>query len=209
MRRVTWLFVVLFFLCFSLSAVQAADTSDNEKWKYKGEVFGAVGYGRFSHGNNSYGKGLQVEGGVGVRPFSGALDGLGFEFKIVHQNFKRETSPDHSTEGHFNAFIGSAHYHFGDSKVQPYLGGGIGVLKADYTQRILSDWYDEEMNHYIENRVYTVNESKMVIRVAGGLKIALTQNFSLRPEFQILDTTAGEGYNWSNIGFTLAAGVHF
>ena len=46
-------------------------------------------------------------------------------------------------------------------------------------------------------------------RSTGGIKIAVTEKFSLRPEFQILDTTPGKGYNCGNIGLTIGAAYHF
>jgi hypothetical protein len=193
----------------NIRAAKDTDSNQIKKWNYKGEIFGALGIGAFYHGDDGLGKGLQAEVGFGVRPFKGTFNGLGFEMKFIHQDFERQTSPNHFSDGNFNAFLGSAVYHFGGSKTQPYVAGGIGFLKADYTYRYLSEWYDGNGDFYQEHKVEVSKDSKMAIRIAGGIKFAVTNQFSIRPELQILDTTIGEGYNWSQIGLSVAAGFHF
>jgi opacity protein-like surface antigen len=78
----------------------------------------------------------------------------------------------------------------------PLLKGGAGIVRADYTTRWISDWFDNEGNHYVDPAFETVHASKFGIDLGAGVKAPIGRNFLVRAEVQIVDTTPGEGYNW-------------
>jgi hypothetical protein len=174
-------------------------------WKYRGEVFGGIGLGNFNHGDNHLGNGLDLSGGLGVRPFAGALKGLGFEVLCNGLRFNKSWGDGYSYDGKMHAITGNALYHFGRSRTQFYVVGGIGSLKADYigvnpyTRTILND----------PNYAEKVNGTKMALNLGVGVKARITSRLSVRPELRMFDTTIGKGYNWTSLRLSLALGYHF
>jgi hypothetical protein len=197
---------------FSKEAVGTPKQPDESKiWIYRGEVFGTVGWGQFWHGDDSLGSGIEISGGVGFRPFQGKLRGLGFEVRVNQLQFDIQQSATHSTDGKALTLLGNALYHFSDSKIQPYVMGGIGILKADYTQQGYSEWYDGGPGGEYHEEYWTerVNASKMAINLGVGLKAAIRSNLSIRPELTLIDTTPGSGYNWGSLRLSIGVGYHW
>ena len=197
---------------FGSDAGDMPEQSDEaRKWSYRGEVFGTVGYGSFSHGDDPLGRGMELSAGAGFRPFQGKLRGLGFEVRLRRLQHDIQHSATHSTDGKALTFLGNVLYHFGDSRIQPYVMGGIGILKADYTRHGYSERYDggpdgEYHEEYWTNRV---KASKMAINLGVGTKAAITDNLSIRPELNLIDTTPGSGYNWGYLSLSLGVGYHW
>jgi hypothetical protein len=186
-------------------------SADGRKWIYRGEVYGSVGWGAFWHGDDSLGRGIDLGVGVGFRPFQGKLRGLGFEFRVNQLQHDIQYSATHSADGKALTLLGNALYHFGDSKIQPYVMGGIGILKADYTWQGYSERYDGGPDGEYHEEYWTerTNASKMAINFGLGLKAVLTKNLSIRPEFTVTDTTPGSGYNWGVLRVSLGVGYHW
>jgi len=212
----TWL-LIMFLLPGTLTGFgkdtcdTPKQTDEKKRWIYQGEVFGTVGWGRFWHGDDSLGSGIELGVGAGFRPFQGKLRGLGFEVRVNQLHHDVQTSATHSTDGKALALLGNALYHFGTSKIQPYVMGGIGILKADYTRTGYSDWYDggPDGEHHEEYWTERVNASKMAINLGVGLKAAIRPNLSIRPELTLIDTTPGSGYNWGSLRVSLGVGYHW
>jgi len=195
---------ILAILCFTLRGVLSspalfAQDQASKEWKYKGEVFGSVGLGRFYHGDHHLGSGLEYGGGLGIRPFSRGLRGLGFEILFNGLNFRRAWGGGYSYDGKMQTVGGDALYHFGRSRTQLYLVGGVGLLNADYTYVAPND------PNYVEKS----KGSKMAINFGAGIKARIALRLSVRPELRLIDTTIGKGYNWSYIRFSVALGYHF
>ncbi len=201
----TWL-LIMFLLAGTVTGFgeDAGNTPkqpiERKRWIYRGEVFGSIGWGGFWHGDDSLGSGIELGGGVGSRPFQGKLRGLGFEVQVKQLHHDIQHSATHSTNGKALTLIGNVLYHFSDSTVQPYVLGGIGVLKADY----VPSW--EYHEGYWRLRV---NASKMAINLGVGLKAAIRNNFSIRPELTLIDTTPGSGYNWASLRLSIGVGYHW
>ena len=184
---------------------------EGNRWTYRGEVFGTAGYGSFSHGDDPLGRGIEFGAGAGFRPFQGKLRGLGFEVRMSQLQHNIQHSATHSTDGKALTLLGNVLYHFGDSRIQPYAMGGIGILKADYTRQGYSEWYDGGPDGEYHEEYWTrrVNESKMAINLGVGIKAAITKNLSIRPELTVIDTTPGSGYNWGVLRVSLGIGYHW
>jgi len=167
------------------SGTGTVDEWRSGRWIYKGEISGSFGWSALYHGKHREFSGLNVAAGVGVRPFSGALSGLGFEGRFAYLRSNVETS------GNVLILSGSTLYHFSRSKVQPYVFGGFGVLRGERTVVVQIGSGTE----ILEEERYQDNWDKIGFEFGGGVKIALTPNLALRPEFRLLDTTPGQGYN--------------
>ena len=177
----------------------------SSEWLYKGEIMGGVGFGRFYHGDDVLGNGLDLTAGFGVRPFSGALRGVGFEVQFDHFSFLNDWGNGYSYDGDVRLVSGNALYHFGRAGVQGYLVGGIGVLMADYT--FANPYTRDLLNdpNYMERS----SPTKMALNVGAGLKIRVAKNLSLRPDFRVFDTTIGKGFNGSHLRLSMGLSYHF
>jgi hypothetical protein len=212
MKRSLKLLLLVLFTPVFLGSVLAkpSQAKDPETWDYTGEVFGTVGWGKFMHGDSPLGDGFLLDTGFGIRPFKETFRGLGFEFHYSHLDFDYNPVTEISKTGTFDAFTGNVLYHFGSSKTQPFVGFGMGVLAADYRERILSEILDAGGNIVqSEWRSSEVRASHFAIRFSAGIKIALIEHFSLRPEVLFLDTTPGKGFNWGGLGATVGAAYHW
>jgi len=177
------------------------------EWKYTGEIVGSIGHGRFYHGDDHLGNGLDWGVGFGVRPFSGRLRGLGFEVMVNGLKFKNAWGGDYTYEykGDMRVITGNALYHFGRSRAQFYLVGGIGALWADYTYR------NGYMNTIINDPDYvaTLGATKMAINFGAGVKARIVSGLAIRPEIRFYDTTIGTGYNWTHMRLSIGVAWHF
>ena len=193
---------ILFCLCLVPATLFA---QDQKEWKYKGEVSGSVGVGQFYPGYDALGKGPDLAAGFGFRPFSGALRGLGFEVQGNRCAFRNEWGNGYSHDGQMRTITGNALYHFGRSRTQFYLVGGIGMLTADYAS---VNPYTRELSGD-PNHVETAKATKMTTNLGVGVKTRITSRISLRPEVRIFDTTIGKGPNWSHVRLSIGLSYHF
>ena len=69
-----------------------AQDSPARDWPYRVEVFGSFGNGRLHNGDDLWGSGLEYGGGIGVRPFSGWLTRIRFEFDFAWAGTFGETN---------------------------------------------------------------------------------------------------------------------
>ena len=115
----------------------------------------------------------------------------------------------YSTEGDALMAMANAVYHFGGRKVQPFVKAGAGVVRSDYTTHWVSDWFDDQGNHFIEPSSEHVRASKFGIDLGAGIKASLSRNLSFRVEGLIADTTPGEGYNWVTLILNAGLGFHW
>jgi len=173
--------------------------------RFKGEISGSLGLGRFYHGDDFLGSGLDVAAGFGIRPFEGMLRGLGFELLFTRFSFRNEWGDGYSNIGSVRTVTGNALYHFGRSRHQFYLVGGLGALKADYTS----------VNGYMKNVLndpgYSrrIKADKLVRNLGVGAKLRIGSRFALRPEIRLFDTTIGKGYNWAHFRPSMGISYHF
>ncbi len=185
--------------------LRAQPDRKSREWTYKGEVFAGIGVSRFYHGNNHLGNGTDWTAGFGVRPFTGALRGLGFQVSASGFNFNREWSDGYSNQGNVLAVTADALYHFGKSSTQFYLMGGAGTFRADYQS--INPYTRELLNNpsYVEKHKAT----QLAISLGAGVKARITSKLSIRPEIRFLNTAAGSGHNWENLLLSIGVGYHF
>ena len=182
-----------------------------EPWQYKAEVFGNIAYGYVFSTSRDWGAGLDYGGGVGFRPFSGTLRGLGFEVQAARQDIAfdaKKLGPN--TISHLNSHLAAADvlYHFRKrTTVQPYVLGGIGWMNVDYSYKrgvVTDPITGQPVPPYEMN----VSGSKMGVTLGAGVKIALNRHLSIRPEVFHL-TTSGSGWQWNWLRFQIGLGFHF
>lgn len=192
----------------------SAQEEQAQPWRYKAEIFGNIAHGRFYHGDNLWGKGADYGGGVGVRPFSGRLRGFGFELQLAHLNQGVLTSTGSSKQLDSRLLMGNVLYHFrSGARTQPYVFGGVGRVKVDYTHRCVDCVFDEDpITGELVSRGVTDSRAqagKTGVTLGGGLKIAVQRHLSIRPELLLVDTTGGSGWNWGWVRLQIGLGLHF
>ncbi len=197
-------FRILVCIIWAAALVAVVYGQEPNKWNYRGEVLGSVGWGGFYHGDNRIGSGTEWGGSFGVKPFSGKLRRLGFEVQANRLGLAYERGTN-LNDGQATAVVGNVLYHFSDSPVQPYVAGGLGVLKANYTQVIKGGAVLGETEDYVS----TVNADKMLLNIGAGIKARLVRGLAIRPEIRFYDTTAGTGYNWSSIRLSVGLGYYW
>jgi len=149
-----------------------------QEFRYSGEIFGAVGFGRTYDDEGSLGSGLNGGGGIGYRIRSK----FGLEFELSGFRHERETSfGSLSFAGHGVFATGNALYYFGSGsgRVQPYIIGGAGLLHKRNTssfegQPPLDIW-----------------GTGLALNIGTGANIFPVPRFSIRPVFRIFSGKAG------------------
>jgi opacity protein-like surface antigen len=207
-----------------LAAPLWAQDSPVKDWSYRVEVFGSFGNAGLYNGDNLWGRGLDYGGGIGVRPFSGWLKRIGFEFEgsqlskssirnatTVYQNQTLNGAISQKLDARL--LQGTVLYHFRSGmRVQPFASIGIGHIKANYSRNCSSCVFDVEpgTGKLIPRQSESGYEgSKAGITIGAGLKIAINRHLSIRSQVQLADTTAGSGINLSWPRLQLGLGVHF
>ena len=207
-----------------LAAPLWAQASPVKDWQYRGEVFGSFGKGGLYNGDDLWGSGLEWGGGIGVRPFSGWLTRIGFEFEGA-QLSKGSTRASTTVIQNqtFNATItqnldsrllqGTVLYHFWSGKrVQPFGSVGIASIKADYSRSCENCVFDVEpgTGRLIPRQSVSGYEgSKTGITIGAGLKIAIHRRLSIRSQVQLVSASVGSGINLDWLRLQIGLGVHF
>jgi opacity protein-like surface antigen len=119
----------------------------------------------------------------------------------------------YSSELTVHVAAATAVYHFrGRSRAQPYLLGGLAIIRPDYTTRCDECVFDVDpatgalIPRPMRERV---RAAKAGVALGGGVKIALHRRISLRPELFAADTTAGTGWNFNWLRVGIGLGLHF
>lgn len=182
----------------------AAHAQERNTWKYKGEIQGQFGWGGLYHGDHKIGSGVEWGGGFGVKPFSGKLRRLGFDVQANSLDLGYQRG-NNLNDGQATAVVGSVLYHFSDSSVQPYVTGGLGVLKTDYRQVIKGGAVVGSNEDYSSQ----VRADKMLLNVGAGMKVRVARGLAVRPEIRLYDTTIGTGYNFSSVRLSVGVGYYW
>jgi opacity protein-like surface antigen len=180
----TALAVISLLFCFFAPNLYAAN-------QYQFEVFGLGGLG-WLHDDESYlGSGLDVGGGVFLRP----IDRIGFSFEVDRVSFTRNFPSGVHFGGDASSYIGNVHLYFPAENVEPYLFGGAGVVRFSERSRFPDEPVDFESS-----------TDSFAIVFGGGVRVVLSRHFSLRPEFRWttndisfinqIRASAALGYGW-------------
>ena len=154
--------VGIFLLLPSAAFAQEYD----EKW----ELFGTLGYGGTWDDEGGVGRGLDIGGGLGVR----ATRKLGFEGSVNRITHVREFNSSPVRFEGTAVFAGAnALYHFSESKAQPYVIGGVGML-----------WHEDRTSGLGPPRP-PIDASGFAYNFGGGIKVFLSKHVSLRPEVRV------------------------
>jgi opacity protein-like surface antigen len=156
-----------------------------------GEIFGSVGYGRFSGSKVTSGDrsgldlGVTYGAGLGAHP----LPLIGFEFTVHGRRHSSEIS-----DGRLLFFSGNVLLHFSGGLVQPYVVGGVGVMYYNHTFKGCPG-----CNPIRSENAFATN-------FGAGMKIFVAPKVSLRPEiryftsrpseFNMLQASIGLSLHW-------------
>ncbi len=95
----------------------------------------------------------------------------------------------------------TAGYYFGNARIQPYLLGGVGILRT----RQYSASYIVRTDH-VEPQENATSNTGVGIAFGIGLRIAISWRLSVRPEFRFCDGTALSSANLSQTRFSAGLG---
>ncbi len=205
---------ILSVFALSAGALMGPALHAQDGWKYRAEAFGSVGTGRFYNGGDKWGSGMQLGGGLGLRPFDGALGRLGFEARVHNLDFKRTPSATHSTVGQASSIAAGVLWHFSDSSAQPYMVADLGIMRTSFTRKGISKWYDANPDGtlgepHVEQWVEQDKVSQFLWGLGVGLKIRVVEHIYLRPELRFDTTTAGRGWNFATVRLAMACGYYW
>ncbi len=213
MKPFTWRELTCLLLALvRLSCPLAAQIQPDEGWSYRFEVFAEVAHGSFYHGDSNWGKGLDLGGGIGIRPFSGGLQGLGFELRAARLSSDAAAAAGSSTLASRLVTIDAVLHFRSDSRVQPYMLGGLGFIRARYTRDCSGCVFNlDPVTQQLTPIPFRseAHGAKAGLTMGGGLKIAVHPHISLRPEILLVTTTPGEGWNWGWLRAQIGVGCHF
>ncbi len=202
--------ILLLAVCGLLHPLAGQDLAAG--WMYRFEVFGEVARGTFYNGDSNWGNGLDLGGGIGFRPFSGKLRGLGFELRAARLSDEKAMGPGSAVLA--SRFVSAdALYHFrGRTRFQPYVLGGLGFVNAHYTGTCNQCVFNlDPVTHQLTPipQEWETRASKAGLTLGFGLKIAAHRHISVRPEILFLNTTPGSGWNWAWLRAQVGVGWHF
>jgi opacity protein-like surface antigen len=193
--------------------VLTAQDRPPQAWQYRVEIMGTIAAASFYNGDSRWGTGLDYGGGFGIRPFSGWLRRLGFEFQMSRLHTTGEVPWSVSKDLDSRLLMGNVLFHFrSGTRVQPYALAGIGHVEVDYKTQCVNCIYNvDPVTGQLVPVPYgwKVRDSKTGISLGGGLKIDINRHLSIRPELLVVDTTAGTGWNWLWLKSQIGFGVHF
>jgi len=191
----------------------AAPEDQASAWPYRFEISGNIAHGRFNMGSHLWGSGFDYGGGLGVRPFSGRLRGLGVEVQLARLKQGEEISATNSSDLDSRLVSANALYHFrGRTRVQPYVLGGVGHVNLAYSRRCGNCvTIGDPLTGPLVPVPYEwhTTDSKMGITLGGGLKVAINRHLSVRTELLVVNTTAGSGGNYGWLRLQTGVGFHF
>ena len=161
-------------LLFLLALVASAQTPAT-----RGEVFGSLGGGKAFDDEGGLGGGLDVGGGAGFR----ITPRFAIEGQVNRIHHRRDFSSGVRFEGIALFTTASLVYHFSESKAQPYVLAGLGVVNFENRSRFPEDGPLPERK-----------STGFATNFGGGAKLFLNRRVSLRPEFRLFfGDTAGSG----------------
>jgi hypothetical protein len=150
--------------------------------RYKGEIYGKIGYGWTSEDEGSLGNGVIFGGGVGFmlsNRWELALD-------IHSQDNERDGGPGRFFhEGRSVTVGGNFLYHFSKSRAQPYLRLGLAYAHFDGVKGFRAD------ELYPETRIEGT-QSFWGPDLGFGLKAFVTRHITIRPEVRLFIGGSGE-----------------
>jgi opacity protein-like surface antigen len=138
--------------------------------EYRREIFGGMGGARTYDDEGFLGYGLHGLGGFRYR----VHPRLAFEFEVDGFRHRRTFSPEHQFKGHGVLTTGGLQFYFSpQSKTQPYLAAGAGLLR--YTRADLFDGVPRPSN----------SANSFAVQFGAGVRIQVTPRFWLSPDFRI------------------------
>jgi opacity protein-like surface antigen len=153
------------------------------------DVFGLIGVGATYDDEGSLGRGVSGAAGIGYR----LTKRLGIEGEVNAFSSKRDFGQIVPPFQHSGAHVmGNALLHFGPSRAQFYLLGGVGLL-------------------HVKNKSTNQSDNGFNVGLGLGMKIFATSHIYIRPDFRIfggstnqavespfsmLRLGVGVGYSW-------------
>jgi len=210
---------VALLLCPSLAESQTSLPREQPGWSVRPrvEVFASAGVGHvFRFEDRGFGTRSNAGAGVEVTIWRGLRAGaevnrtFGLSPRPVKCGgiYPAPGQPAYPCTGSAREGVGAATaasftaaYFFGEHRVQPYVLGGISVLRVrEFTATSIL------RGDHIELQENSSNGTGAGIALGTGLRISVTRRFTIRPEFRFSDGTAMSGINMSQTRLAVGLG---
>ncbi len=155
----------------------------------KGSIFGGVGFGRFYDDEGSLGSGWTVRAGAEWRPFHR----FGFEGEYLGIRFHRTDA--FKVDGNTHWAFGNVAFYFSRSRIQPYVKGGIGYQRTEYTY----SWPGIPVPEFHKSR------SNVAANSGAGIRFFVNRHWSINPEIRLV----GGGQYIATNYFSISTGYHW
>jgi hypothetical protein len=136
------------------------------------EIFAGGGVARMGGDEGSLGTGPSVLGGFGFR----VTPRLSVEVDLTRAQHERSIAGG-PLEGTASGLFGDLLYHFGEGRTQVFVAGSVGVLHSEITQTYPAAG---------GTQTFTSDESDLAWGGGAGVKVFLSPQFSLRPQFRLV-----------------------
>jgi hypothetical protein len=176
------------------------------------EFLGSVGVARLSSGDTRWADGAEVGGGITLLPFRGALHKLGVQGSASFLRRDSESLGVATQAVNASQLLMVATWHFSRSHVQPFVLGGVSVLRADRTWTCGGCSFSmDSSTGGLSAQVLSehVNATEVGLALGGGLRMLIGPRLAARVEANLGDTTPGSGWNWRWSGVRGGLGVRF
>jgi len=163
-------------------------SAKGQDYAYQGSVYGGSGFGRFYEDEGSLGSGITYRAGAEWRPLRRA----GFEAELLGIRFDRGDS--FHVEGDAQFVFANAIWYFSQSRVQPYVKGGLGA----YRTRYIVSWPGIPANK--------ISRNGTAFNLGAGIRFFVDSNWSVNPDFRL---TGGTGYYSLFSYLSISAAYHW
>ena len=170
-------------------------------------VAGTVAFGSFWSDESRIGTGPILNGAVRFQPWTH----WGMELDLRRYTHKRRFESGVVFSGEGVALAATVAYYLGTSDVQPFISGGVGVLRWERESRFpihqgqLSGRLSDQPP-IVGEEVFRSEDTAVGLSVGGGVKVALGESWSVRSGthallgagaiISSLDVGASMGYGW-------------
>jgi opacity protein-like surface antigen len=160
---------------------------------------GGLGWGQTWSDESRLGAGFSVEAGVEVL----VLERLGLQFGVSGYSHDRTFESNVRFSGESLMFSGDCLYHFSGTRVQPFLLGGVALVKTRNRSSFPVFAYDRSRLFPVQigEEVSDHSENGLGLTVGGGVEIPLSRRVLIRTEVRSvfirrISGSIGLSYRW-------------
>jgi opacity protein-like surface antigen len=163
-------------------------SAHGQDYTYREGIYGGSGYGRFYEDEGSLGSGITYRAGAEWRPL---LRGS-FEAELFGIRFHR--GDNFHVEGNTQFVLANATWYFRQSRIQPYVKGGLGAYRTRYS----FSWPGIPINQ--------ISKNGTAVDFGAGVRFFVDRHWSVNPDLRVI---GGVGYYSLFSYFSMSAAYHW